>query len=62
MNIGQNIRLLRTKAGLTQMQLADKIGMSQSIITKLESEERSLKIKVLEKIATALCVDFFDLA
>jgi ABC-type multidrug transport system fused ATPase/permease subunit len=48
-DIGKNIRLLRCNAGLTQQQLADKIGMSQSIVGKLEMETRSLKIVVLEK-------------
>lgn len=60
-DIGKNIRLLRGQAGLTQQQLADKIGMSQSIVGKLEMETRSLKIDVLEKIADALGVSLSEL-
>lgn len=60
-DIGKNIRLLRGKAGLTQQQLADKIGMSQSIVGKLEMETRSMKIETLEKIANALEVDISEL-
>lgn len=60
-DIGKNIRLLRGQAGLTQQQLADKIGMSQSIVGKLEMETRSLKIDVLEKIAEALDVSLSEL-
>ena len=60
-DIGKNIRLLRGNAGLTQQQLADKIGMSQSIVGKLEMETRSLKIDVLEKIADALDVSLSEL-
>jgi repressor LexA len=60
-DIGKNIRLLRGNAGLTQQQLADKIGMSQSIVGKLEMETRSLKIDVLEKIAEALDVSLSEL-
>lgn len=60
-DIGQNIRLLRGQAGLTQIELADKIGMSQSQIQKLETGDRSLKIETLEKIAAALCTDLSEL-
>lgn len=60
-DIGKNIRFLRAKAGLTQQQLADKIGMSQSIVGKLEMETRSMKIDVLEKIAEALDVSLSEL-
>lgn len=60
-DIGQNIRLLRGQAGLTQAELADKIGMSQSQIQKLEMGDRSLKIETLEKIAASLCVDLSEL-
>ena len=60
-DIGKNIRLLRGNAGLTQQQLGDKIGMSQSIVGKLEMETRSMKIDVLEKIAEALDVSLSEL-
>ena len=35
-DVGQKIYDLRKKAGLTQKQLADKIGTSQSVISELE--------------------------
>jgi len=35
-DVGQKIFDLRKKAGLTQKQLADKIGTSQSVISELE--------------------------
>ena len=60
-DIGKNIRLLRGNAGLTQQQLGDKIGLSQSIVGKLEMETRSMKIDVLEKIAEALDVSLSEL-
>lgn len=46
---------------MTQQQLADKIGMSQSIVGKMEMETRSIKIDVLQKIAAALSVDLSEL-
>lgn len=59
--VAWNIRILREKSKLTQSQLAEKIGMSQSQIQKLEMGDRSLKIEALEKIADALGVSFWDL-
>ena len=37
--VGQKIFDLRKKAGLTQKQLADKIGTTQSVISELEDAD-----------------------
>jgi transcriptional regulator with XRE-family HTH domain len=53
--IGQMIYDARTKAGLTQQQLANRLGTTQSVISRLESadyEEHSLGM--LQRIAEAL--------
>jgi transcriptional regulator with XRE-family HTH domain len=59
-NIGQNIRLLRGTASMSQVELANKVGLSQAQIQRLEAGDRSLKIETLEKIAAALCVDLSE--
>lgn len=56
------IRFYRQKAGLTQQQLADKLGVSQQYIGNYESGKRQPKIQTLQKIADALGVDVFSLA
>lgn len=56
------IRFYRQKAGLTQQQLADKLGVSQQYIGNYESGKRQPKIQTLQKIADALDVDVFSLA
>ena len=62
--IGKNIKKYRLKKGLTQRQLADKLLLSDSFISKLESvTHQTISIDTLEQIAIALDVDikvFFD--
>jgi DNA-binding XRE family transcriptional regulator len=59
---GENpLKVWRTYRGLTQMQLAEKTGLSQSQIAMIESGEREGTVKVLRRIAKALNVDIDDL-
>lgn len=44
---------LRTKKGLTQFQLAKKVGTHQSAIARLESGDANPSVKLLERIAQA---------
>ena len=53
MTIGDNIRRLRKREGLTQQQLGDKLGVSQSAIGQFE-KGTSLKIETIQKIAAVL--------
>jgi transcriptional regulator with XRE-family HTH domain len=48
------LRYLRTRAGLTQSQLARKTGLSQSYLAKVEASERRLSGQARKKIAQAL--------
>jgi transcriptional regulator with XRE-family HTH domain len=53
--IGEQIRALRARRGLTQATLADRARLSRVYIQKLELGERaSPSLPVLERIATAL--------
>lgn len=54
MTLGGAIRDARKKAGLTQKQLADKLGVSAVNISQLENEARIPKLETLGKIALAL--------
>lgn len=48
------LRQWRTKAGLTQEELADKAGTTKAVISLLESEKRPLSSKWLRKFAEIL--------
>ena len=59
--IKNNIRALRKKAGLTQEQLAEKIGISQVHLGRLENNARSMDLEQVENIAKALGVQPLDI-
>ena len=56
MNVGERIRELRIKKGLTQQELAKKAGCSQSALSKIESEGRSPRFEIAISIAGILGV------
>lgn len=51
----------RLAAGLTQGQLAKMIGTTQAMICRWERGERTPKLSSLQRLATALGVDWTDL-
>ncbi len=52
--IGQNVCRLRTKAGLTQTQLADFVQLSKRYIQKIEHGEANITVEVIERLAKFL--------
>jgi DNA-binding XRE family transcriptional regulator len=54
--VSKRIKELRMRAGLTQIELAEKAGLPQSHISRLESGKHSPSRVTLEKIAAALDV------
>ena len=50
--VGENIRKLRERAGFTQSNLAQFMHVDQSMVSKIESGDRSLSVSMLEKLAT----------
>ena len=55
-NVGSRIKSARKKAGLTQLQLAEKIFVSESYIAMIESDKRNPSTDVVGKIADVLNV------
>ena len=61
--IGQRIRLLRTKSGMTQAVLAHQAALTREHLSELENGHKEIGIRALENIALALDMilkDFFD--
>lgn len=54
-HIAHTVRTARTRAGLTQVQLAKKIGSTQSVVARLESgvDKRTPSLDLLARIASA---------
>lgn len=56
MTIGEKIRDVRKQKGLTQKELADRIGISYVNISRIETGDRNPSYRVIEIIADAMGV------
>jgi transcriptional regulator with XRE-family HTH domain len=55
MHIGERIKRLRTSRGLTQTEVAERSGVPQSLISRLEGKTRdNPSADVLKRLATCL--------
>ena len=53
MSFGTQLRLARKRKGLTQKELAEKIGTKQTYIAQLERGRRNITLATIEKYARA---------
>ena len=56
MSVGENIRRYRKLRGMTQVQLAEAVGLTEGAVRHYESGIRAVKPELLESIAAALGV------
>ena len=54
LKLSQMLKEARKKAGLTQEELASKIGTKRSAISRMEKHAKDLKVNTLKKVAGAL--------
>lgn len=59
--LGNNIRLLRERAGLSQEALGFKADLHRTYISQLELGQRNPSYTTLCKLANALSVSIYDL-
>ena len=52
--VGQKIRTLRKRAGLTQMELSERIGAKQSELSRMENGKYQVSLTALVKILGVL--------
>jgi HTH-type transcriptional regulator / antitoxin HipB len=55
--IGVSIRLARSKSGLTQVALADQMGITQAQLSRYENGVDNLSITQMERLFDALGMD-----
>ena len=60
-NIGKNIRKLRTNMGISQVEIANFLGVDQSLISKIEKGERSISSDMLDELSSLFGVSLFDM-
>ena len=56
--IGNHIKKIRGKKGLTQLQLAERSELNRTFINHVENGRRNLSVQSLEKILKGLEVPF----
>lgn len=60
MSIGENLKNARKSRGYTQAELAEKVGLTQSMIAHLESDIRVLSLPLAVSIAETLECSVMD--
>ena len=56
-----NLRLQRTRKGISQEELAHRSGLHRTYVGSVERGERNISIDNMERLATALSVDLASL-
>ena len=59
--IGDKIKELRKKAGISQQELADRLETTPQNLSQYETGKRQPKIETIQKMANALGVDVWEL-
>jgi transcriptional regulator with XRE-family HTH domain len=54
--IGEHLKDARVRAGLTQQELADKSGLTQTTVARVERDAVQPEVSTLRKLAEALDV------
>ena len=54
------LRSVRVEVGVTQAELADRLGIEQSTISKIERRERRVDVAELRQICIALGISFVE--
>lgn len=53
-SIGQTIKAVRQRAGITQVELAQKLGVTDARVSQIENGTRNTKLSAIQRIAAAL--------
>lgn len=54
MSVGSNIRRLREKKGMKQVEVAEQVGITQAMLCQIERETKNPSLQVGMEIAKAL--------
>lgn len=58
--VGQRVKQLRARLGVSQEELADLAGLDRTYITSVECGRRNISIVNIEKLANALSVSLAE--
>ena len=57
--VGQKVYEARMKDGISQTQLAEKVGVSNQFICQIEAGKKGVSVETLAKLSDALGISFF---
>lgn len=60
-NIGSNVKKLRKKKKLSQIELAVEVGIDRSYLSEIENGRTNMSVSVLYAVADSLGVDIAEL-
>lgn len=60
MRVGLRVKQLRNKLGISQEELADRVGLDRTYITSVECGKRNISIINVEKLANCLNVSLAE--
>lgn len=60
--VGRALRELRKRAGLTQEQVAERMGTSSTYLSRLEAGQRDIRLSTILRLLDALNADLRQLA
>lgn len=55
--LGEEVRRLRTDRGLSQQELADRMGVAQSVVARIEAGGVEPRLSKLDRVARALGIE-----
>ena len=61
MSVGENIAKLRNEIGLSQRELAEDVGISQSMVAQIERGSKALTVPLAKQIADKLGKSITDI-
>jgi transcriptional regulator with XRE-family HTH domain len=59
--LGKNIRVRRTRIGITQEKLAEKADLNPAYVSEVERGQENISVDALMRVATALNLTVHDL-
>ena len=62
MSIGEHLKSIRIQKGMTQAELADRIGVSRPFLCQIERGTKALSVPLAKEIAVVLRCDIETLA
>lgn len=59
--LGENLKQIRTNKNITQMEIAEKLGVNKSFISNIENGKTNPTLSTITSLATALGVSTNEL-